>query len=100
MVIGIDLMFCAIKSWALDWTKSLIVLLGDLVSRGGDEVIRRHGDERRVGRLVRRMLRSGWRDAMLVDGEQGGERRREEERGEKSEWAVVSRHVKDTLEGL
>lgn len=58
-------MFCAISSCVFDCTKSWIVFSGDLESGGGEDVMRRHGEDRMVGRWVRRIVLSGWRDAMV-----------------------------------
>lgn len=46
----------------LDWTQSLIALSVILLSMGGEEVIRRLGEEQRCGRRCLSRVRSGLRD--------------------------------------
>lgn len=61
IVMGMDRMFCDSNSCAVDRTKSSILLLVCTVSIGGEELMRRHGDEWKDGRCLRRRVLNGWR---------------------------------------
>ena len=66
IVMGIDRMFWDSNSWALDRTNSSILLLVCTVLIGGEELIRRHGDERSDGRCLRRRVLNGRRVGNIV----------------------------------
>eukprot|EP00956_Cyclotella_meneghiniana_P020157 scaffold35237_cov72-Cyclotella_meneghiniana.AAC.2 len=70
---GIDRMFWDSNSWALDRTNSSILLLVCTVLIGGEELIRRHGDERSDGRCLRRRVLNGRRagNSVMVYWERG-----------------------------